>query len=123
MSDITRIETNERRSRVVIYNGMVFISGQTSDDKNLDIKGQTLETLAKIDKYLAAAGTDKSRLLSAQIWLKEISRDFVGMNEVWDAWTAPGAAPTRATAQCHMAKAGTLVEIVVTAAVDTSQSR
>lgn len=123
MSDITRIETNERRSRVVIYSGMVFISGQTSDDKSLDIKGQTLETLAKIDKYLEAAGTDKSRLLSAQIWLKDIARDFVGMNEVWDAWTEPQASPTRATAQCHMAKAGTLVEIVVTAAVGASRSR
>lgn len=123
MSDIIRIETNERRSRVVIYNGMVFISGQTSDDKNLDIKGQSLETLAKIDKYLAAAGTDKSRLLSAQIWLKDIVRDFGGMNEVWDTWTALDASPTRATAQCHMAKAGTLVEIVVTAAVSQLPSR
>lgn len=117
MSDITRIETNERRSRVVVYNGIVFVSGQTSDDKSLDIQGQTRETLAKIDKYLAAAGTDKTRLLSAQIWIKDIKRDFVGMNEVWDAWTVPGSAPTRATAQCDMAKPGTLVEIVVTAAV------
>ncbi len=117
MSDITRIETNERRSRVVVYNGMVFVSGQTADDKSQDICGQTRETLAKVDKYLAAAGTDKSRLLSAQIWLKDIYKDFAGMNEVWDAWTAPGNTPTRATAQCDMAKPGTLIEIVVTAAV------
>lgn len=123
MSDITRIETNERRSRVVVFNNMVFISGQTSDDKSLDIKGQTKETLAKIDHYLAAAGIDKSRLLSAQIWLKDIARDFVGMNEVWDAWTAPNASPTRATAQCHMAKPGTLIEIVVTAAAGASSSQ
>lgn len=121
MNDITRIETNQRRSRVVIYNGMVFISGQTSDNKDLDVRGQTVETLAKIDKHLAAAGTDKSRLLTAQIWIKNIQRDFAEMNEVWDAWTAPRASPTRATAQCDMAKPGTLVEIVVTAAVARTQ--
>lgn len=121
MEEIKRIETNDRRSRVVVYNGLVFVSGQTSDNKDIDIKGQTAETLEKVDKYLAAAGTDKSRLLSAQIWLKDIYRDFGGMNEVWDAWTAPGASPTRATAQCHMAKPGTLIEIVVTAAVGSSR--
>lgn len=117
MNDITRIETNERRSRVVVYNGIVFVGGQTADDKSQDIRGQTRETLAKIDRYLAAAGTDKSRLLSAQIWIKDIQNDFAGMNDIWDAWAAPGATPTRATAQCHMAKSGTLVEIVVMAAV------
>jgi enamine deaminase RidA (YjgF/YER057c/UK114 family) len=117
MGLITRVETNARRSRVVIYNGMVFVGGQTADDKSQDIRGQTRETLAKIDRYLAAAGTNKSNLLSAQIWIKNIQEDFSGMNEVWDAWTAPGHAPTRATAQCSMAKSGTLVEIIVTAAV------
>lgn len=116
MNDISRIDCNERRSRVVIYNGMVFVGGQTSDNKDLDIGGQTREALRKIDIYLAEAGTDKSRLLSAQIWLKNIERDFHGMNEVWDGWTVPGASPARATAQCSMAKPGTLVEIVVTAA-------
>lgn len=117
MNDIIRIETNERRSRVVIFNGMVFVSGQTSDDKNLDIQGQMRETLAKVDKYLADAGTDKSRLLTAQIWLRDIDKDFAGMNEIWDAWVAPGNASTRATAQARMAKPGTLVEIIVSAAL------
>lgn len=117
MSDIIRIETNNRRSRVVVYNGIVFISGQTSDDKGLDILGQTRDTLAKIDKYLAEAGTDKTRLLTAQIWLRDIDKDFAGMNEIWDSWVAPGAASTRATAQARMAKPGTLVEIIVTAAL------
>jgi enamine deaminase RidA (YjgF/YER057c/UK114 family) len=117
MSDIVRIETDKRRSRVVIYNGMVFIGGQTADDRGQDIQGQTEQTLAKIDKYLADAGTDKSRLLTAQIWLKNIVRDFVPMNEVWNAWTAPGAAPTRATAQCEMGAPDVLIEIIVTAAV------
>ena len=72
--------------------------------------------MAKIEKFLAETGTDKSRLLTAQIWLKDIKNDFAGMNEIWDAWTAPDAAPTRATAQCEMAAPDVLVEIIVTAA-------
>ena len=117
MNDITRIATDARRSRAVVYNGMVFVGGQTADDRSQDIRGQTRQTLAKIEKFLAGAGTDKSRLLTAQIWIKDLARDFAGMNEVWDAWTAPGAAPTRATAQCEMGAPDILVEIIVTAAV------
>jgi enamine deaminase RidA (YjgF/YER057c/UK114 family) len=116
MNDITRIATNERASRAVIYNGIVFLCGQAADDRSQDIRGQTRQALAKVDKFLAAADTDKSCLLSAQIWLKDIARDFAGMNEVWDAWTAPDAAPTRATAQCEMGAPDVLVEIIVTAA-------
>lgn len=115
--DIVRIATDVRRSRAVVYNGIVFVGGQTADDRSVDIRGQTEQTLAKIDKFLADAGTDKSRLLTAQIWLKDIERDFAGMNDVWDAWTAPDAAPTRATAQCAMGAPDVLVEIIVTAAV------
>jgi enamine deaminase RidA (YjgF/YER057c/UK114 family) len=117
MSEITRIATDRRRSRAVVYNGMVFVGGQTADDRSQDIRGQTRQTLAKIEKFLAEAGTDKSRLLTAQIWIKDLACDFAGMNEVWDAWTAPGAAPTRATAQCEMGAPDILVEIIVTAAV------
>ena len=117
MSDIERVATDPRRSRAVIYNGMVFIAGQTCDDRTQDIKGQTLQALAKIEKFLAAAGTDKSRLISAQIWMADIRRDVASMNEVWDGWTAPGAAPTRATAQVTFASRDLLVEIMVTAAV------
>jgi enamine deaminase RidA (YjgF/YER057c/UK114 family) len=117
MNDIVRIVTNPRRGRAVVYNGMVLLGGQTADDRSLDIKEQTKQTLAKIDKVLAAAGTDKSRLLSAQIWVKDIARDFAGMNEVWDAWVLPESAPARATAQCQMGSPEVLVEIIVTAAV------
>lgn len=117
MSDIVRIETDKRRSRAVVYNGMVFIGGQTADDRSQDIRGQTQQTLAKIENFLAQAGTDKSRLLTAQIWIKDLARDFEAMNEVWNAWTAPNAAPTRATAQCEMGAPDVLVEIIVTAAV------
>jgi len=117
MQEITRIDTKPRASRVVVYNQMVFVAGTTADDRSQDVCGQTRQTLAKIEQYLAMAGTDKTRLLTAQIWLKDIARDFAGMNAVWDAWTAPDAAPTRATAQCEMAAPDVLVEIIVTAAL------
>lgn len=116
MSDITRIETDMRRSRAVIYNGVVYIGGMTADNRNLDITGQTEQALMRVEKFLAQANTDKSRLLTAQIWLKDIKRDFDGMNAVWNAWTAPNCAPTRATCQCEMGAPDVLVEIVVTAA-------
>lgn len=117
MSQIVRAEVSARASRVVTYNGMVFLGGQTAEDRTQDIQGQTRQVLAKIDRFLAQAGTDKSRLLTAQIWLKDIARDFAGMNEVWDAWTAPDCPPARATAQAEMAKPEILVEIIVSAAV------
>lgn len=117
MTEIARIATDTRRSRAVVYNGIVFVGGQTADDRGQDVRGQTTQTLAKIERFLAEAGTDKSRVLSAQIWLKDIENDFAGMNEIWDAWTAPNSAPTRATAQCLMAAPDVLVEIIVTAAV------
>jgi len=117
MNDIVRIESSARASRAVVHNGMIFLAGATADDRVQDIRGQTEQVLAKIDKYLAAAGSNKSRLLSAQIWLRDIVRDFVPMNEVWDAWTPENAAPARATAQCEMGAPDVLVEIVVTAAL------
>lgn len=117
MNKITRIETDPRRSRAVVYNGMVFVGGMTADDRSQDIEGQTRQTLAKIEGYLAKAGTDKSRLLTAQIWIKDLDRDFERMNAVWNSWTAPDAAPTRATAQCEMGAPDVLVEIIVTAAL------
>lgn len=117
MSDIVRIETDTRRSRAVVYNGIVFVGGMAADDRSQDIKGQTVQALSKLEGFLLKAGTDKSRLLTAQIWLKDIDRDFEGMNEVWNAWTAPNAAPTRATAQCEMGAPDVLFEIIATAAL------
>lgn len=118
MSSINRIKTGKRLSRAVVHNGLVFLAGVTADECSDGIGSQTRQVLEKIDQYLKAAGTDRTQLLTAQIWLKDIARDFETMNEVWDSWTAPGAAPTRATAQCEMADADILVEIVVTAAVN-----
>ncbi|MGE8944008.1 RidA family protein [Leptospira interrogans] len=117
MSDITRIETDPRRSRAVVFNGVVSIGGQVADDRTQDITGQMQQVLAKIDKFLAAAGTDKGRLISAQIWVQNLDRDYVGMNAVWDAWTAPGCAPTRVTVEAKLAAADILVEVVTTAAM------
>ncbi len=117
MREIRRIATTQRRSSVVIYNGMVFIGGQVADDRTQDIRGQTRQILNKIDRFLAEAGTDKSRLLTTQIWIQNIDNDFAGMNEIWDAWTSPGATSTRATAQCVLGLPEILIEIVVTAAV------
>jgi enamine deaminase RidA (YjgF/YER057c/UK114 family) len=117
MSDIVRIVTNARRGRAVVYNGMVFVGGQVAEDRGQGIRGQTKQALAKIEQILAEAGTDKGRLLSAQIWIKDIANDFAGMNEIWDGWMDPDGAPSRATAQCEMGAPDVLVEIIVTAAV------
>ena len=81
----------------------------------LAIDGQTRQVLAKIDDMLARAGTDKSRLLTAQIWLRTMD-DFAGMNAVWDAWVVPGQAPTRCCGKVELADPGWRVEIVVVAA-------
>lgn len=117
MNEIKRMEVGKRMSRIVIHNGTVLLSGVTAPDASQDIKGQTAQVLEKIDGLLAQAGVGKDRLLSAQIWLKDIGRDFSGMNEVWDAWLPEGAAPTRATGESRLAREELLVEIIVTAAV------
>jgi enamine deaminase RidA (YjgF/YER057c/UK114 family) len=116
MSDIIRIKTNARRGRAVVYNGVVYVGGQGAEDRTQDIHGQTKQALESIDKALADAGTGKLHLLTAQIWLKDIARDFAGMNEVWDTWIDAEFAPARATAQCEMGASDLLVEIIVTAA-------
>ena len=117
VADIKRIDTSARLTRVAIHNGIAYLAGATAADRKQDIRGQTRDVLAQIDARLAQAGTDKSKLLTAQIWVRNIKDDFAGMNEVWDAWTAPGKAPTRATAECNLAAPDILVEIIVTAAV------
>ena len=81
------------------------------------VTGQTQGTLAKIDSLLAQAGTDKKSLLTAQIWVKDIDRDFADMNKVWNEWIDPDNKPVRATVQANMARPNILVEIQVTAAV------
>ncbi|WP_313699037.1 RidA family protein [Achromobacter sp.] len=115
MNDIVRKETNERLSRIVIHGDTVYVAGVTSNAEG-GIAAQTRDVLAKIDGYLKQANTDKSRLLTVQIWLKDIERDFAGMNAVWAEWALPSAMPTRATCEAKLASPDLLVEIIVTAA-------
>lgn len=117
MNKVNRIETGRRLSRAVVHNGTVYLAGVTADDCTQDIGGQTRQVLARIEELLAKAGADKGALLTTQIWLKDIGRDFEGMNAIWDGWVEAGNAPTRATAQCEMAEPDILVEIIATAAV------
>lgn len=116
-TEIQRIDSNERLSRIVIHNGVAYISGVTSGTLEDDIEAQTRDVLSKIDGYLAQAGTDRSKLLTVQIWLKDIERDFTGMNAVWAEWIDRNNVPTRATCEARLARPELLVEIIVSAAV------
>ena len=113
MSHITRTEPNEVLAKAVEYHGFVFVQGVTARELSADVVGQTRDVLAQIDAILENHGTDNTRLLQAQIWLKDI-RDREAMNKVWAAWLPPGGAPARACVQAHMADARHLVEIMVT---------
>ncbi len=95
---IERINPGAHWTQIVIHGDIVYLVGTTAKDTSQDVKGQTKQVLSTIDELLAKAGTDKSKLLTAQIWLRDIS-DWSKMNEVWDAWVAPGNAPTRATVE------------------------
>ncbi|HEY8507657.1 MAG TPA: RidA family protein [Steroidobacteraceae bacterium] len=115
---IRRIECGPRMSQAVIHNGTVYLAGQVvpADAAEPSVRAQTRRVLAQIDRLLAAAGTSKEHLLSANIWLADI-RTFAEMNEVWDQWVAPGCAPARATVEAKLARPECLVEIAVTAAL------
>jgi enamine deaminase RidA (YjgF/YER057c/UK114 family) len=113
MSKIIRTEPNKVLAKAVEYHGFVYVQGCTAKDLNKDITGQTEEVLAQIDEILETHGTDKTRLLQAQIWLKDI-RDRDAMNAVWSAWLPEHGAPARACVQANMADPRHLVEIMVT---------
>jgi enamine deaminase RidA (YjgF/YER057c/UK114 family) len=115
MTTIRRLHGGPRMSQAVVCNGMAFLAGQVADDTSQDVTGQTRQVLAAIDRLLAEAGSDKSRLLATQIFLADMA-DFAAMNMVWEAWVVPGQTPARATVQAAMAAPGYKVEIVVTAA-------
>jgi enamine deaminase RidA (YjgF/YER057c/UK114 family) len=103
-------------SEMTIHNGTVYLAGQIADDGTQDIRGQTAQVLAAIDKLLAEAGTDKAHILRCQIFIKDLA-DFAAMNEVWEDWVAPGDAPPRATVQANLARPEWKIEMVVTAAL------
>jgi enamine deaminase RidA (YjgF/YER057c/UK114 family) len=115
MTAIVRIDQNARRSRASVYGDLVFLAGQVADDKDGDIAKQTREALAKVDDMLSRAGTDKSRLLSVQIWLRTMD-DFAAMNAVYDAWVVPGDTPTRCCGKVELADPAYRIEIVGIAA-------
>ncbi len=113
---VERIETNKRLSEAVIHGNTVYLCGQVANDVKGDIKQQTREVLENIDKMLARAGTDKSKLLTATVYLKSMD-DYKPMNEIWDAWTSPGAAPARTCpGGVALFSPAALVEITVSAA-------
>lgn len=116
MTDITRIDTGPRMSQCIIHNGIAYLAGQVGAEGEA-VSTQTQSILDKIDALLAKAGTDKTRLLTAQIWCADMETDFADMNAVWDAWVAPGHAPARWTGEAKLATTGYKVEIIVTAAI------
>ena len=112
---ITRHHGNQRMSQIVIHGDTIYLAGQVAADPGADITVQTQQVLDKIETLLEEAGSDKSKILSAQIWLANISH-FAQMNAVWDAWVAAGHAPARACIETRLASPDLLVEIGVVAA-------
>jgi len=117
MRPIKRLGGNNINARVVIHAGVAYVSGIVADDKSADVAGQTRQVLAMIDKHLADAGTNKSRLLSAVVYLPDMAKKEE-MNAVWSKWIDPSNPPARACVGAELSSATTRVEIMVTAAVD-----
>jgi enamine deaminase RidA (YjgF/YER057c/UK114 family) len=112
---ISRIEPGKRMSQAVSYGNLVFLAGQVASDPSADVAGQTRQILGEIDRLLAAAGTDKTQILSTTIYLADIAT-FADMNGVWDAWVPQGHLPARATVEAKLATPDYKVEIQVVAA-------
>ncbi|WP_225767412.1 RidA family protein [Inquilinus sp. Marseille-Q2685] len=113
---IKRIGVGPRMSQAVIHGDRVFLAGQVAENPIPDVTEQTRQILATIDGLLAEAGTDKTKLLTANIWLADIA-DFAAMNAAWDKWVSPGNTPARATVESKLAGPEYRVEIQVTAAI------
>ena len=113
---IQRMNVGKRLSEIVVHGNTVYLAGEVPDDGTLDITGQTEQVLAKIDKILKQAGSDKSKLLSAQIFLPDM-KDFAAMNAVWEKWVVPGQTPARATVEAKLANPAYKVEIMCVAAL------
>ena len=119
MSQIERIHTGARMSKIVRHGGVVYLCGQTAGgvDGLNDITSQTKEMLSRVDKLLEEAGTDSSRILSATLYIKDMA-DFAAMNAVWEDWLPADAAPARATVEARLASPNLLIEVSVIAAAD-----
>ena len=112
---IKRINPGPRMSQAVVHGDTIYIAGQVASDTTADIIGQTRQILEKIDSLLREAGSDKSKLLSANIWLANVAL-YDSMNSIWDAWVTPGSPPARATVGSPLAGPQYLVEIAAIAA-------
>ena len=113
---IQRMNVGKRLSEIVVHGNTVYLAGEVPDDGTLDITGQTEQVLAKIDKLLKQVGSDKTKLLSAQIFLPDM-KDFAAMNAVWEKWVVPGQTPARATVEAKLANPAYKVEIMCVAAL------
>lgn len=111
---VQRIEPGKRMSEAVIHNGVVYLAGQVGEGDT--VAAQTRDALNEIERLLGLAGSSKSHILQATIWLADIA-DFQEMNSVWDDWVAEGCAPARATGESRLADSRYRVEILIIAAV------
>ena len=117
MTDINRYDVGARMSEIAVFNNVVYLAGQVAErNPEADIAGQTEEVLGHIDRLLAKAGTDKTRIIQCQIYLRDIA-DIAAMNEAWDKWAPAGHTPPRATVQALLADPAWRIEIVVSAAL------
>ncbi|HEV2878564.1 MAG TPA: RidA family protein [Candidatus Eremiobacteraceae bacterium] len=114
---IERINPQRRLSHAVVHGDTVYVAGTVARDTDADVVGQTRQILSTIDAVLAEAGTDKSKLLSATVWLADVA-SYDAMNSVWDAWVSPGAPPARACVESKLAGSEYKVEIAAIAARD-----
>ena len=115
MNEIKRLHSGPKLSRVVIHNDIVYLCGQVAKNYDDDIEGQTQTMLERVDEHLAEAGTDRSKILHATIYIRDI-KEVVKMNEVWGKWLGDSPRPARTCVQAEMAKPNILVEITITAA-------
>lgn len=119
---IRRLAEEGRLSGAVVHAGTVYLAGQVADDATLDAEGQTADILRQIDALLADAGTDKTHLLTVQIFIADLA-DFAAMNRAWDAWLDPRHKPARATVEARLANPAWRVEITGIAALPAIHPR
>ena len=112
---VQRLHVSSRFSEIAIAGNLVHLAGQLATDTQLDIRGQTQQTLDIIDQFLADAGTDKSQIMSVTIYLKDIEQDYATFNEVWDAWVSDIQALPRTCVEAKMYLPEVLVEMTVVA--------
>ena len=117
MKSSRRLHVEPRYSDVAVHAGVAYLAGQVPEDSTQDIRGQTRQVLATVDRLLEEAGSHRSRILMCQIFLRDIE-DIGGMNEVWDSWVDSANSPPRATVQAHLADPTWRIEIVITAAAE-----